>query len=47
MAATIKTAEMGRVKKMEKLPWERSNDWRKLFSMRGLNTMAMISGADS
>jgi len=43
----MKTREIGRAKKIAKLPCEIRSDWRREFSKSGLNTSAKIRGAAS
>ena len=45
MATTIRVAASGRVKKIRKFPWDSNRDWRRLFSINGLKTMAITMGA--
>ena len=41
----IRTAEIGRVKKMETSPWEMVSDWRSVRSTIGPRTRASTTGA--
>ena len=45
--STIRTAQIGRVKKMLKLPREINRDWRSDVSMIGPSTIARMKGAPS
>ncbi len=47
MAKMIATAEMGRVKKIKKLPFEKRRDWRRFNSNIGPRTNVRMSGAGS
>lgn len=47
MAMIMRVAEMGRVKKMEKLPFDIMSDWRNAFSIMGPRTNAKIRGGVS
>ena len=47
IAILMKIAEIGRAKKMRKLPLERRSDWRRFVSTIGPRTKARIKGAGS
>jgi len=44
-AMTVRVAEIGRVKKIAKLPWEMVRDWRSDISTIGPRTSARTIGA--
>ena len=47
IAIVVATAEIGRVKKIKKLPFERRSDWRRFNSNIGPSMKASNNGAAS